>query len=285
MSELEQLKRYKKLLAFIEENFKENIQIQQIEDIAFYSYRNINRIFLALQRETIGKYIRRLRLEKAAEYLKYSNQEISDIALELGYSDIAAFSKAFKNKFRTSPSSFRQKHQQNPSLVLDGSPNAALPSLPLLDYEIVELPSWDILYLEYLGSYHNIAAINQTWQDLENYAAQQQLIQDDSIFFAEILDDEAITSEIHCRYRAALVLPTPLDFLPEGLFQTKVLEKQKYAKFIHQGSHESSLETYDQIYTQWLENMTYEFADKPVLEIFTDPEAPNPITEIYIPIL
>ena len=80
-----QLERYKNTISYIQQNFKEKIDIDLIESISNYSYRNINRIFLALHHETIGKYIKRIRLEKAAEYLKFSNHQISDIALEVGF--------------------------------------------------------------------------------------------------------------------------------------------------------------------------------------------------------
>ena len=108
---LTQLQRYKRLLKFIDENFKEDINIEKIEKVSFYSYRNINRIFQSLHHETIGKHVKRIRLEKAAEYLKYSDDQVSEIAIEVGFSDIAAFSKAFKKKFNCSPIAFRQTAQ------------------------------------------------------------------------------------------------------------------------------------------------------------------------------
>ena len=37
-----QLERYKKLLSFIDEHFKEDINIEKIEAVCHYSYRNIN---------------------------------------------------------------------------------------------------------------------------------------------------------------------------------------------------------------------------------------------------
>ena len=38
-----QLDNYKKLMAYINEHFKEEINIQRIEEICHYSHRNINR--------------------------------------------------------------------------------------------------------------------------------------------------------------------------------------------------------------------------------------------------
>ena len=108
LDNITQIERYKNLVKFIDENFKEDINIEKIEEISHYSYRNINRIFQSLQHETIGKHIKRIRLEKSAEYLKYTNQQVSDIALDVGFSDVASFSKAFKKRFNCSPITFRQ---------------------------------------------------------------------------------------------------------------------------------------------------------------------------------
>ena len=105
-----QLERYKKLLEYLDKQFKEEVNIEKVEAISHYSYRNINRIFEALHHETIGKYVKRIRLEKAAEFLKFSDSTISDIAFEVGFSDVAAFSKAFKNKFNCAPSVFRNSN-------------------------------------------------------------------------------------------------------------------------------------------------------------------------------
>jgi len=78
-----QIDRYKKLIVFLNNNYKEDLTTKQIESICFYSYRNINRIFSALHNESIGQYIKRLRIEKAAEYIKFSNSAIAKIARSL----------------------------------------------------------------------------------------------------------------------------------------------------------------------------------------------------------
>ena len=64
-----QLTRYKKLLAYLDDHLNEEVNIEKVEEVCHYSYRNINRIFEAIHNETIGKYVKRLRLEKAAQFL------------------------------------------------------------------------------------------------------------------------------------------------------------------------------------------------------------------------
>lgn len=285
-----QLERYKRLLELINGHFKEALTIQDIEEACFYSYRNINRIFLALQHETIGKYIKRLRLEKAAEYLKYTDHIISDIALEVGYSDIAAFSKAFKSKFNCSPSLFRESQIQYQHLIQAWQTEEISPkNISKLQFEVEELPDLGMLYLEYQGTYENIDAIRAMGDQLGKYVAKKNLLTKNTIFMAEILDDEQITESFRCRYRIGIILYEPLSFEPEGLFQVKLVKAQKYAKFLHKGSYESSYETYQRIYAQWFTDVQLEFVDRPTLEFFlndernTTPE--NLLTEIYIPIV
>ena len=281
-----QLERYKKLVSYIDDHFKEDIDIAKVEEICHYSYRNINRIFLALHQETIGKYIKRRRLEKAAEYLRYSPLKVSTIAYEVGFNDVAAFSKAFKQRFSISPKSFRTNGEALPfsqpiSFEYDSLSSA-------IDYSIELLPEFEVLFLEYRGDYQNLQEITQIWAQLQQYAQQHGLEHADSIWFAEILDDHEISEALKCRYRAALVLDNQTDFQPSGLYQRGTRGRQKYAKFIHQGSHEDSMTTYQNIYTNWLANIPLAMADGPILEFYLNDDRDTPaeqlITEIYVPI-
>jgi AraC family transcriptional regulator len=284
-----QFERYKKLVAYLNQHFKEEINIAKVEAICHYSYRNINRIFQALHHETIGKYIKRIRLEKAAEYLKYSQRSVSDIAFEVGFSDIAAFSKAFKNRFNCAPSAFRnsieiRKEITRQSIYADEQVNRSK-----LQFEIEYLPAFEMLYLEYRGLYDNFKEIEKSWELLFDYSFKKNLLKDDSIFFAEMLDDNDISDQLNCRYNVSLVLKQNTDFQPDGLFHKKTHPRQKYAKFIHQGSNESCIDTYEKIYAYWMLDIDMELADLPVLEFFPNHEekgiAPEDlITEIYIPV-
>jgi len=280
-----QLHRYKQLLTFIEKNFKKDINIPDIEEACHYSYRNINRIFHALHQETIGKYIKRKRLEKAAEYLKYTQESVSDIAYDVGFGDVAAFSKAFKSKFKCSPSAFREEKYQ---LSSDTSTSHFSNELPPIAFEIIKLPAFQTLSLTYRGSYDDLEAIQQVWEQLVMYANSQNLLTENTIYLASILDDDEISEAIHCRYQAAITLPETLHFTPKALFNTQLIPAQKYAKFLHHGAHQKSPETYQHIYSQWLTHIQLEIADVPILEVYLNDEDDTPqeelLTEIYIPI-
>lgn len=91
-------------------NSSNKLTSDAVNDLSFYSYRHANRLFKALKGESINTYANKVRIQIAAEYLKYSTKDILDIALEVGYESTAAFSKAFKKLYKQSPSSFREEN-------------------------------------------------------------------------------------------------------------------------------------------------------------------------------
>lgn len=282
-----QLDNYKKLRAYINEHFKEEINIPRIEEVCHYSYRNINRIFQAIHGETIGKYIKRIRLEKAAEYLKYSSSKIADIAFEVGFEDIASFSKAFKNKYNVPPSAFRKRCK----IIQDLTRESLLTKQTerkKLSFEIEYLPDFEMLYLEYKGAYDNSSPLHKMWHQFYNYLKEKNLYSEQSVLFGECLDDDQISDAIHCRYNLAFILERPLAFPLDGLFQTKVHHRQKYAKFRHKGPYETCPETYQKIYAFWMFDLDLELKDAPTLEFYLNDDATTPpeelLTEIYIPV-
>lgn len=276
------LERYKHLRQYIDQHLKEVIDIQTVEQVTHYSYRNMNRIFLALHQETIGKYIKRMRLEKAAEYLKYSNESIGDIAFEIGFNDIAAFSKAFKRKFSYSPSTFREKGQITLSKI-----SSTIPTDYRIPYTIEYLPDIEILYLEHRGAYHDLQAIEQVWDQLEAYALQHDLIHEHTVVLAEIVDDETISTAIHCRYNAAITLDIPFPHTTQ-FFNTKIIPAQKYIKTLHQGAYDATDQSYQNLYLTLLED-GFQLADSSTLEFFLNDASSTAtedlLTEICIPVL
>ena len=92
----EHVKRIIKVLTFIEENSNEDLTLEELARVACYSPFHFCRIFQAVVGETVHKYVKRLRVEKAAGKLLHTEQTITDIAFESNYETLPAFSKAFK---------------------------------------------------------------------------------------------------------------------------------------------------------------------------------------------
>jgi AraC-like DNA-binding protein len=53
--------------------------------------------------------IKRIRLSKAAKLLQSKQENISEIALDVGFSNPAYFSECFRKQFGVTPSQYQQK--------------------------------------------------------------------------------------------------------------------------------------------------------------------------------
>jgi len=101
---------YRRLLIaknYIESNYDKKIEIEKIAKIANISTFHFFRTFKQVFGLSPHQYILNLRLTKAKQLLKKKEESITDIAYQVGFADIHAFSKAFKKNYSVSPSHFR----------------------------------------------------------------------------------------------------------------------------------------------------------------------------------
>lgn len=101
---------YRRLLIakdYIEANFDKKTEIEVIARIANISTFHFFRTFKQVFNTSPHQYILNLRLKKAAQLLKKRQNSITDIAYQVGFADIHAFSKAFKKSYQIAPSQFR----------------------------------------------------------------------------------------------------------------------------------------------------------------------------------
>jgi signal transduction histidine kinase/ligand-binding sensor domain-containing protein/DNA-binding response OmpR family regulator len=99
----------KKTLEIIEQHFEdENFSVENLAEKVNMSVSQLNRKLNALIDQPAGQLIRSMKLQRAADLLKQNAGSVSEICYELGFSDQAYFSRAFKKQFGISPSDFRK---------------------------------------------------------------------------------------------------------------------------------------------------------------------------------
>jgi AraC-like DNA-binding protein len=104
---LRQILRLAEAVSFIENNYKEQIRLKELSEIAHLSSRQFLRVFKDNYGISPAKYIIQLKLEHARRLMFDSSINISEIAFLSGFSDTNYFSRQFKNKFNLSPKAFR----------------------------------------------------------------------------------------------------------------------------------------------------------------------------------
>lgn len=100
----------KKVSDFIEANLgNEQFGVEDLSREAGMSLTHLNRKLNALIGQSAGKFIRSMRLQRAADLLQKRAGTISDIAYDMGFSSPNNFGRAFKKQFGMSPSEFLQQ--------------------------------------------------------------------------------------------------------------------------------------------------------------------------------
>ena len=92
---------------FIAENFMENLTL---DDVAYYVHLNpsyFSRIFKQTMGITYKEYLTKVRVEESKRLLRYSEIDITDIALSVGFDNQSYFSKVFKKVTGLTPKQFR----------------------------------------------------------------------------------------------------------------------------------------------------------------------------------
>lgn len=109
--------RTKRILAYLEENFIEDLSIGELAVCAGISVSECLRCFRSVLHTTPIQYLKQYRLEKSAEMLaspEHTSENIADIARAVGFADMSYFTRAFRTRYRTTPSEWRKAHLQTP---------------------------------------------------------------------------------------------------------------------------------------------------------------------------
>jgi AraC family transcriptional regulator len=86
-----------------------NLSLATLASESGYSRAHFIRMFRAASGRTPHQYLLDLRLERAREFIKNGSKSLTDIATACGFTSHTAFSKAFRRRFRTTPSLYRRE--------------------------------------------------------------------------------------------------------------------------------------------------------------------------------
>ena len=99
--------RVPKLMHFIQQNFKEDITLQQAASVAGLQIHSFCRFFKTLTNRTFSDFLNEVRIGFACKLLQQSDLPVTQIALECGYSNISYFNRCFKKINKISPKVYR----------------------------------------------------------------------------------------------------------------------------------------------------------------------------------
>lgn len=102
------------LVQLIEEDIREDLDLDMLAEETGFSKFYIHRLFKALTGQTLMTYVRGRRLSLSLNELLNTHLNIIDIALEYRFSHEQSYIRAFKQQFDVTPAHYRRMHCEMP---------------------------------------------------------------------------------------------------------------------------------------------------------------------------
>lgn len=100
------------ILEFLQAHYSREITVQQAADMCGFSGSHFMKLFRELTGTSFAQYVKRLRLNAAAQQLRTTGKRIGEIAEEAGFSNFSYFTRAFAEQYHMTPSAYREKQTQ-----------------------------------------------------------------------------------------------------------------------------------------------------------------------------
>ena len=216
-----------RVLDYIGEHLDEELSLARLSEVGCFSRFHFHRIFQAVTGETLNNHVRRVRLERAASLMKASpRKRITDVAIEAGFAGTAEFSRAFRNHFDRTASSWDRRSPLKKSKICK-APGT------LCFYDLEELKNWKAaanvrvsrlgafryVYIRVFEPYGNTRLVD-AYHALIGWLAERGTDVRDVVVIGMSLDDPSVTPSENCRYDLGVAFPKqtgPKRTMPEQI--------------------------------------------------------------------
>ena len=100
---------FDKMIAYIDENYKQKIELEDIAKIGGYNIAYTSQFFKRQMGISFVEYVLRLRIRDATVRLASTDEAVARIASDCGFADVKAFNVAFKKHFNMTPTEYRKQ--------------------------------------------------------------------------------------------------------------------------------------------------------------------------------
>ena len=201
--------RVNRVLDYVAAHLDGELSLNRLARVACFSPFHFHRIFQGLTGETLNSHVRRVRLERAVRLLRASpRKRITDVALETGFAGTAEFSRAFRNHFGHTASSWDRRGPLENSKI--GKADHAPPF-----HTVEELNQWKAtnrikvrvqrcgefryVYNRIYAPYANTRLVD-AYHALLAWIAKRGTGAGDIVFIGMSQDDPSVTPAAKCRY-------------------------------------------------------------------------------------
>lgn len=274
------IKRINNIFLFIDEHLDQELNLETLAAIGFYSPFHLHRIFKAITGETLNEYITRKRIEKTAAVLLHQREvSISELSLQYGFNSNSSFTRTFKKFYGISPTEFRKNHPYKFSKIGKTESKNGQEAGLLAAYicninnhinwikmkakiEIKEMPKLDLAFITQIGHH----GMENTYAKLIKWATPKGLLENKNLKVVTIYHDSfKITEPDKVRMSACISLEEKVEV--SGEIGLTTLEKGKCIV----GRFEIGITEFEKSWTSlfmWMSENGYKKAERNPYEIY-----------------
>lgn len=104
-------------VAYISGHFRENITLDKMAQDLCVSKYAISRVFSGTFHNNFNQYVNDARIRYACSRLENTRDSIIEICLDSGFESQRTFNRAFKERYRMSPSEYRKKWREHSGVI------------------------------------------------------------------------------------------------------------------------------------------------------------------------
>jgi len=264
-SRSEYVARMHRVLEHIDRELDEQLELDALARVANFSPFHFHRLFTAWFGETLGEYVRRRRLEVAAQRLVAQPRlPVLEVALAVGFGSTEAFARAFKTRFGATPSAWRDSQVSNRDQLKskpDQAPTPGSANHGGMKVTIVDRQPTSVAYLRYVGPYGK--RVSDFWmKEVTPWMETNGLFGRPRYGISH--DDPGITAPEKLRYDAAVEVTA--DFAGAGHYQTTEIPGGKYAVGRFKGRDNEVGEAWAWLLRDWLPASGMQLDSRPFFE-------------------
>lgn len=282
------LARFYSVINYIDTHPNENLNLEQLSNIAAFSKYHFHRQFTGYFGISVYKYIQLNHLKRATYQLAFRDDKIIDIALLNGYESPEAFARAFKKIFGQSPSAFRKALHWTPWSFIYQPLKKLRNMMPFKikpeQVTIISFNEIQVATLEHRGSPY---LIGNSIRKFIEWRKQNNLSPNVSATFNIAYDDPIETEPNDYRFDLCTVSHQPIEKNSLGIV-SKVIPSGRCATLRHIGSDDNLRKSVSYLYSIWLPQSGEELRDFPLyfqrVKFFPEVSESQAITDIFLPL-
>lgn len=281
--------RFDAVLDHVRSHLTEPLTVERLADVACFSTSHFHRVFTAMMGETVGAYVRRARLERAAQLMRASpRRSIGSVAMESGFASFSDFSRAFRRYFGVAPSRWdrRTSLEVSNNCQDDDDPRGDIlrtwidtDAGPPPVAELIELPSFTLAYVRVQSPSADGALARgcdtlRTWLRARRLPAAAAFdavsrIRDDWVLIGTSWDDDVLTPPHLMRYDIACAVPSDTRAGDDVAVRTQPALLAVCARAT--GDLGRVARVWDFLYRDWLPGSRWEPYELPAFERYRRP--------------